>query len=261
MNIGHFLKWNPLVPAILLALVAYRSWSRGLPLYGWMAMSIIGIWLVISIANLVTSGRLVRWAYSEDQPEESKQEKIDLRTLAAHRLADIPDFDLSMAAYELICAPLEGMKMEQAQEAVRSLPRMIRPLYTVLTLQSEVENGGFNQYFWNSAGRLAPEALADLQYLGADQHAALLREAIRIEERERPQMQEFQKEETWDSFAESYQHTALRPLDEKFYALPKLDAIRAGYIRRNWQHIQDYFNAQQTPLPRDPQTGHSAGEG
>jgi hypothetical protein len=247
MNIGYFLKWNPFVPAILLALVAYRAWARGFPLYGWIAIAVIGLWLAITIANLVCSGRLVQWAYSEEQPEEPEHGKIDLRSLTATQLADLPDFDLSLAAYEIISAPIDGMEIEQAQDRVRKLPPLIRPLYTVLTLKSEVENGGFNQYFWNSAGRLAPEALADLQRLGADQHAALLKEAMVIADKERPVVEKFRKEANWEAFAESYKHTDLGHLDDKFYALPTLDAIRADHIRRNWQEIQGFFRAQQPP--------------
>ena len=123
---------------------------------------------------------------------------------------------LSLVAYQLICEPFKGVKMEKAQERVRILPILIRPLYTVLVLQSEVENGGFNQYFWNSSGRLASEALDDLVSLGAKQHAALLKYAIMIEKDESPMIAKFKKPQTWNSFAESYKHTELEPLDEEF---------------------------------------------
>jgi hypothetical protein len=169
---------------------------------------------------------------------------IDLVTLTTKQAAKLSDFDLSVAAYELICEPLDGMKMENAQARVRKLPPSIRPLYTVLILQSEVENGGFNQYFWNSSGRLASEAFDDLVGLGAQQHAALLKYAIMIEKDESPMMAEFKKPQTWDSFAESYKHTELEPLDGEFYKLPKLDKFRADHIRKNLQDVQNYFQTQ-----------------
>ncbi|HXE41867.1 MAG TPA: DUF4375 domain-containing protein [Candidatus Baltobacteraceae bacterium] len=172
------------------------------------------------------------------------EEKVDLLSLTNKQAVDMDDFKLSVTAYELICKPLDGVKMEKAQDRVRKLPSLIRPLYTVLVLQSEVENGGFNQYFWNSSGRLASEALDDLVCLDAKQHAALLKYAIMIEKDESPMMAEFKKPQTWDSFAESYKHTELEPLDDEFYKLPKLDKFRADHIRKNLQEIQGYFQNQ-----------------
>ena len=131
--------------------------------------------------------------------------------------------------------------MEEAQEQVRKLPTLIRPLYTIPLLQSEVENGGFNQYFWNSSGRLAAEALDDLVYLRADQHAMLLREAIVIERKESPTMFDFKRSKTWDCFAESYKHSDLGAIDEDFYQLEKLEKFCANHVRNNFQEIQNWF--------------------
>lgn len=164
-------------------------------------------------------------------------------SLTGDEIAGTADYDLSLAGYQLICAPIAGMKMERAQDRVRDLPPLVRPLYTTLVLQSEVENGGFNQYFWNSSGRLVPEALEDLQRLGARRHASLLRKAIAIEKQEQSMMAEFKKPQDWESFAESYRHTALEKLDRQFYKLPKLDTIRAEYIRRSWRELQVFFQA------------------
>ena len=172
------------------------------------------------------------------------EEDINLLSLTNNQAADMEDFELSLAAYQLICKPLKGVKMEKAQEQVRKLPVLIRPLYTVLVLQSEVENGGFNQYFWNLSGKLASEALDDVVYLGAKQHAALLKYAIMIEKDESPTMAEFKKPQNWDSFAESYKHSELGPLDTEFYKLTKLDKFRANHIRKYLQEIQNYFQAQ-----------------
>jgi hypothetical protein len=50
--------------------------------------------------------------------------------------------------------------------------------YCVDALEREVNNGGFEQFFWNSSGDTAHETLEALQALGAQQAAGLLREAI-----------------------------------------------------------------------------------
>ncbi len=45
-------------------------------------------------------------------------------------------------------------------------------------LEREVNNGGFDQFFWNSAGDHAAETVAALETIGAAQFAAMVREAI-----------------------------------------------------------------------------------
>jgi Domain of unknown function (DUF4375) len=46
--------------------------------------------------------------------------------------------------------------------------------------QSEVCNGGFDQFFYNSTGVLAPEAAEGFQAIGLDDLAALVREAMSV---------------------------------------------------------------------------------
>jgi hypothetical protein len=168
--------------------------------------------------------------------------KINLLKLNQQQIETIDDFELSLAAYELICEPLDRLKMEKAQEQVRRLPILIRPLYTTLILQSEVENGGFNQYFWNSSGKLASEAFDDLVSIGAKLHAALFKQAITIEKKESATMSLFKKRQTWDAFAESYKHTDLNSLDSEFYKLEKLDNLRSAHIKKHLLEIQAVLN-------------------
>jgi hypothetical protein len=173
--------------------------------------------------------------------------KINLLKLTQQQIEAIDDFELSLAAYKLTCEPLDGLKMEKAQEQVRRLPNLIRPLYTTLVLQSEVENGGFNQYFWNSSGKLASEAFDDLVSIGAKLHAALLKQAITIENKESAMMSAFKKPQTWDAFAESYKHTDLGSLDSEFYKLEKLDNLRSAHIKKHLLEIQGYFKPRGFP--------------
>ncbi|ENM5926838.1 DMP19 family protein [Vibrio mimicus] len=53
-------------------------------------------------------------------------------------------------------------------------------IYTIWWLEAEVNNGGFHQYFWNSAGDNAAVALKSLKDIGATQTASLLQQAINI---------------------------------------------------------------------------------
>ena len=53
-------------------------------------------------------------------------------------------------------------------------------IYTIWWLETEVNNGGFHQYFWNSAGDHADVALKSLRSIGAKKTAELLEKSIKI---------------------------------------------------------------------------------
>ena len=83
--------------------------------------------------------------------------------------------------------------------------------------QSEVCNGGFHQFFHNSTGVLAPEALNGFRAIGLHEWARLLEEAMRFFGKPYPREQEVRieklpsaagKRENWDPFY---------ALDEQFY--------------------------------------------
>ncbi|MCX2740256.1 DMP19 family protein [Pontibacter anaerobius] len=51
-------------------------------------------------------------------------------------------------------------------------------LLFVENVEREVNNGGFNQFFWNSSGDYAHESLAALEVIGAKKTADIIRRAI-----------------------------------------------------------------------------------
>jgi hypothetical protein len=63
-------------------------------------------------------------------------------------------------------------------ENIGALSASARTLYYVEIFNGEVLNGGFSQFFSNSSGEYAHEALAALQELGAPRAAGLLQQAM-----------------------------------------------------------------------------------
>lgn len=61
-----------------------------------------------------------------------------------------------------------------------SLTEKEQATYTIWKLEAEINNGGFHQYFWNSAGDHAAIALKSLNNIGANKTASLLQKAIDI---------------------------------------------------------------------------------
>jgi hypothetical protein len=71
-----------------------------------------------------------------------------------------------------------GQKAESRGEG--SLTETERRLCAAHGLDGEVNNGGFDQYFWNSTGNDAEAALAGLKDMGATAAAALLERAMAV---------------------------------------------------------------------------------
>lgn len=60
------------------------------------------------------------------------------------------------------------------------LPAPVQHLFAAHWCQSEVNNGGFDQFFFNSTGVLAPEAEAGFRAIGLTGVADIVREAISL---------------------------------------------------------------------------------
>jgi hypothetical protein len=152
-------------------------------------------------------------------------------TLDVQTLRQIPDADLEQAVVDYVITKLND-NYEREVEIVRALSPGVRALYVTWGVEAEVNNGGFNQYYFNSSGAFAPDAVGAFEYFGATQHAALMREANSVRAAEAKDMAKFKDAGTIEAFSESYEHTKLNPLDDRFFALKEdLSALRIARIR------------------------------
>ncbi|MCW8131497.1 MAG: DUF4375 domain-containing protein, partial [Planctomycetota bacterium] len=154
-----------------------------------------------------------------------------LTKVTRETLAQVPDERLELALMAYIDRQI-GPDRDKAGEALPKLPKGMQMLYATWVMESQVGEGGFNQYFWNPAGRLAPLAREGLTAFGATKLANVLAKAIEMEKREAPMMLEYKEKGTPEAFAESYKHTKLRTLDEEYKGIGEnLGALRIRYIR------------------------------
>jgi uncharacterized protein DUF4375 len=101
---------------------------------------------------------------------------------------------------------------------IRALPAGVRAVYTTWLVDAEVNAGGFHQYFFNSSGQYAGDALAGYELLGAEDYAAIMRSAIATYEIDREQLDVVEADDP-ATFAGSPVHNALREIDQRYYAL------------------------------------------
>jgi hypothetical protein len=104
-------------------------------------------------------------------------------------------------------------------QVLEQLPVGIRTIFATWAVDAEVCNGGFNQFFYNRDPALAGQALAAYELLGAEDYADVMRAAIATWEVERDGLARFHDAGTLEAFSESYRHTELGAIDQRYYAL------------------------------------------
>lgn len=91
-----------------------------------------------------------------------------------------------------------------------------RRLLAAYWLEAEVNNGGFDQYFFNSAGDNAETALAGLRDMGAAGAAGLLERAMAVFPGGKPPADRFKRQEVMQQI-ESQSKPVWSKCDDEFY--------------------------------------------
>ena len=151
-------------------------------------------------------------------------------TLDVDTLRNVPDEDLEQVIVDYVVQKLESGFDEDT--VLRSLSDGNRALWLTWIVEGEVNNGGFNQYYWNTDGKHSVEAVTSFEFFSASKHASLMREANATRKEEAATIREFEDKNTLEAFSDSYQASKLGPLDDKFYGLSEdLSALRIAKIR------------------------------
>ena len=148
-------------------------------------------------------------------------------------LASISNDDLELAIQDYVYARI-GDDSANEDARLAELSPGFRAVFTTLCVEAEVRNGGFNQYFWNSEGKLADLAVEGFRHIGAPEYADLMKRAIATWRDENDVIEPFREVGTIEAFSESYEHSKLGDLDHEFYELVKvsdLSHLRIAFIR------------------------------
>ena len=124
---------------------------------------------------------------------------------------------------------------EKEYETVMSWNEARQAIYIIWILEAEVNNGGFNQFYFNSSGQFYKRLPGALKLVGADQFANLTERANQIYEENKDRLEEFD-DGTMESFSDSYKDNPLNDLDTEFYELYKsenLEQIQVKFIKSN----------------------------
>jgi hypothetical protein len=128
-----------------------------------------------------------------------------------------------------------GLKAEARGE--RSLTDTERRLLAAYWVEAEVNNGGFDQYFFNSAGDNAEVALAGLKDMGAAGAAALLERAMAVFPGGKPPADRFKRQGVMEQIA-SQSKAIWNKCDDEFYKLKEsISDLSLAYAKKKRAEI------------------------
>ncbi|WP_433832103.1 DMP19 family protein [Flavobacterium anhuiense] len=132
---------------------------------------------------------------------------------------------------------LEWISVDYNNELLRvkSLSKGQQMFWSTWKLEGEVNNGGFNQFYFNSDEEFGQMAEDGFQIIGLKQYADLTHEANQIYKENKVRLQQYE-DGTVKSFSESYEDNPLNKVDDKFYDLQEKQGIsefRIKYIRKH----------------------------
>jgi hypothetical protein len=106
---------------------------------------------------------------------------------------------------------------EDDYELVRQTPKSAQFFWAMRLLESEVNNGGFEQYFWNSSCTLIDVAIDSYRTIGADGYAELVQKAQDIMGRGSSAARRSEFNSDWRAYKKACS-ASIDVLDEEFYA-------------------------------------------
>jgi hypothetical protein len=126
-------------------------------------------------------------------------------------------------------------------EIVMSWNKPRQAIYMIWVLEAEVNNGGYNQFYFNSSGQFYKHLPEVLTLVGAYKFADLTKRANDTFEKENPKITQYQ-DGTLEGFSKSYDDNPLNKFDDEFYDLydtENLQEIQVNYIRKNKMEFID----------------------
>lgn len=159
----------------------------------------------------------------QDKPAVSMNEKISVEEIWT--IHDVNHFIISMDDY--ISGKCEyGNNMDELTDAERIF-------YITQSLELEVNNGGFSQYFHSSNGDFAGESIQAFKEIGAEKTAEICRRALGAFGQEMPSDRD-EREKMLDTFSDHKTDVILEQCDDAFYNYEdNLNELNYAFILKN----------------------------
>jgi hypothetical protein len=165
-----------------------------------------------------------------------KKEKIGSSQFPGERLSIDKILELGNTT-EMIIELSYGISDKISRAGFDSLSHAEKVLYRIYWLETEVNNGGFDQYFFNTSGNYAIDTPEDLEEIGAHHTAQIVRDAISIFPGGSPPRSRDDRDKLYDLVTDEVRDKWYE-LDLKFYEYQDpLETLQIGYVTNNKDEI------------------------
>ena len=160
--------------------------------------------------------------------------------ITIEQIDSTPDEDLVYFIFKDLSNKV-GSNYDDEYQIVSKFTKEQQAIYSIWAVEGEVNNGGFNQYFYNTDGIFADMALQGFQQIGAKKFSDLLSDAIILYQTEMEKISEKQ-DGTIEGFSESYENNPLNKLDEEFYETYDQENIYELQVKFIREHKDQFAN-------------------
>ena len=145
----------------------------------------------------------------------------------------------------LLCALEEGIQLRQSRHGKKGTTDVERTLLAVMTLDREVNNGGYDQFFLNSSRQYARGIVQALDRIGCRETAALTAKAI-----DALGLEQITVKGVSEAIAkrDPKRNRVLNACDKKFYKLVEIGSKLFAFLEAN----QDKIALERTTVPPRP---------
>ncbi len=134
---------------------------------------------------------------------------------------------------EMICELCFGISDKITRTGFDSLSHAEQVLYRIYWVEAEVNNGGFDQYFFNTSGNDAIDTPASLEEIGAHHTVQIVRDAISIFPGGPPPRSREERDKLYDLVTDEVRDK-WNELDLKFYKYhDPLEDLQIEYMKNN----------------------------
>lgn len=151
-----------------------------------------------------------------------------------------PDDQLVQTVFDNLAEKLP-QDYSKEYETVLTFTKAQQAIYVIWCLVAEVDNGGFNQFYFNYSGQFAKLVPDALRLIKANKFADLVTRANETYEREKAIITKDQ-DGTLGGFSKSYNNNPLSGFDDTFYDLEKIEdlqQLQINFIRNNKTDFTD----------------------
>jgi hypothetical protein len=179
-----------------------------------------------------------------NRPLRARRDRPLPAALTADLLNATPDKGLCGIVADYVIGQMKaGAPAQTPQAVVRGLRAGIRMVYVTRVVDGQVNNGGFHQFFFNSSGKFAADAIECFNVLGLPAYAELMRRAVARFAEEGEMQSRIREQRNLKTFFESYKETTLGELDKEFYAMEKTQPLEAARIRYIREHLDEFVTS------------------